>query len=703
MNFKKLCLLALMALGTMAYATIDLRTTIRDVYYRGTCEQAGIIVFSVNGNDFPDASTNEPVYIRLRLDQDAELCKTLVWSHNNNSVVRTRLPIYLPLTFDSIQSGVWVNADDETISIVRWKRGEDEIWIKVQTSSNTWLTTGGAPFAPDNNNRVKWTVGVTAKSSWDENNGRFTGNPAQPLSSLPSAQRKNDGGTFDNDTNAAVSTLICVDLSGSSLENNSSGDASILEFDRVSFDSATQNVEGGFSSSSIVLGRQINVAFSGDDEIARGRDARCTGSILTKNPNAPTEELCLFPGTSQGATDDGLRCIENSIALRISCSQGDQQWGFHRESFVEVATESGSQYGFLLDLDADGDPIEIDDIFGATRYALDAEALNVRAYNAGDIGVAAPILTSGVAMGETGSTFELPNGDFLSRRAWAFMSNGTGTNGTIDMTINAKVWMWYDNDADDVLLDVDVWASNIDSVIDIAPFDGYNGTDGFDQEFNCDPSYLLAFELDWEFGEFIDCVFVNCTRIFFQYVPALRGADSGNPDWWAGLSFVNHGNVDLNLLQGYAYESDGSPWLLNFPGLAVRNQQTWLMIYDADAGSVVLEDSRKVSADQLYADVVPTAQGEDLVFGDMRHSLYLVGCNVTDSAVTDSSAAPDLDGYLLLGTSNGDVAGSYAARNIELTFTNQDGDLPVLGFKRANGVNQTKGSVPSSIIVKSGL
>lgn len=84
MNLKKLCLLALMAAGSMVFATVDLRTTIRDVYVQGTCEETGIITFSVNGDDFQNASTAQPVYIRIRLDHAAVLCKSLVYSHASN-------------------------------------------------------------------------------------------------------------------------------------------------------------------------------------------------------------------------------------------------------------------------------------------------------------------------------------------------------------------------------------------------------------------------------------------------------------------------------------------------------------------------------------------------------------------------------------------------------------------------------------------
>ena len=44
------CVLTLALISVTALATIDLRTTIRDVYVDGTCEEAGVITFSVNGD-----------------------------------------------------------------------------------------------------------------------------------------------------------------------------------------------------------------------------------------------------------------------------------------------------------------------------------------------------------------------------------------------------------------------------------------------------------------------------------------------------------------------------------------------------------------------------------------------------------------------------------------------------------------------------
>jgi hypothetical protein len=77
----------------------------------------------------------EPVYIRLRLDHDATLCKTLVWSNSLNPIDRTELPIFLPMSFEESTLVDAIAAPAETVSIVRWKAGENEIWIRIQFPS----------------------------------------------------------------------------------------------------------------------------------------------------------------------------------------------------------------------------------------------------------------------------------------------------------------------------------------------------------------------------------------------------------------------------------------------------------------------------------------------------------------------------------------------------------------------------------------
>lgn len=646
MNLKRICLLALFAAGSMVFATVDFRTTIRDVYVDGTCEETGIITFSVNGDDFPTASTATPVYIRLRLDHAAKLCKTLVWTRvgiDGNPDPVTVLPIFLPISFEENLLGDTIAALPETVSIVRWKRGEPEIWLKVQTPTDTWVAAGGVSLGPpQNTRRVRWTIGVTARTSWEANQPQFMVGEAN----LPSATRT----VVAPDMTTAVSTLICVDLTSSNLEPlPEPAELSILNFDPVSFDWTTTGVDGPDAASTpagIFLGPQVQTSYSVDTRIARGYDFICIGTMPDKVDPFVVAPLCLTPGSGQFGQADGLVCITNTKRVRVNCGSS---WGFHRFSVVHLETPIGSSYGFLVDLDDDGDPIDASDVEPSLPeniyYLLDG-ALSLS-------------IASSSAYGA--QIFSAQPGIFLTRDA-EVQYTGVGVQGTIEFVITATVCMWYEEDPTDVVLDTTIFASNRDGVLDDLP---YNGPD---QVRFCDPSLRLAYQFDWNFGRFVECRSISCARIFFQYVPRVF-----DTDFFAGLAIVNQGSGDLTSVEGFIYEADGSSWDVDFGPLPLRNQKTYLY-GDAD-GVVGFEDVTDGPGGPV---IVPVSNDGDLVLGDHRSSMFVVGCIELFDSLGASGA--DIDGYLLIGAGDS-VTGAYPARNFEISRfdrdPDQDGDLPV--------------------------
>lgn len=646
MNLKKLCLLAMLAAGSMVFATVDLRTTIRDVYVEGSCEEAGIITFSVNGDDFPTATTTEPVYIRLRLDHAAVLCKTLVWQNIANPNDLTETPIYLPINFEELLAGDSISAPENTVSIVRWKRGEPEIWLRVQNPTNTWILSGGVNVPPTANRRVRWTIGLTARTSWNENNLRF---PIE--ANLPAATR-NIGAIAYSELDA-VTTLICVDLTGSNLEPlPAPAEQSILNFDPISFDSTTTGVDTATSPTGIFIGSQVQTSYSGDTRIARGYDFDCVGTLPDKfNPFA-TARLCLELGSGQQGVDNGVVCITNNINVRINCGT----WGFHRNSRVHLETEDDAAYGFPVEVDGGGDPVDYNDIDPTIPIGI---WVQLRSY------------ALSLSIGNTvpyGSRATMRNigGNFFVTSDAEVQYSGVGVQGSIDFNISATVCQWYEEDPDDVILDVCILASNRDTQLDVAPFDG-GGDQAIaeDQALRCDPSLRKAFQFEWNFGAFLPCESIDCVRIFFPYLPKFF-----DTDFFAGVSYVNHGAGDLDVVYGNIYESDGTMWEVDFGPLPIRNQRTWLLA-DFD-GAVAFTNAEN---DDVR---IPTNDSGDLVFGDLRSSMFIVGCIVeTDSL---GAAGSDLDGYLLIGA-GADINGSYIARNEEPGI-GQTGDLPVLFDKK---------------------
>ena len=436
--------------------------------------------------------------------------------------------------------------------------------------------------------------------------------------------------TADSQTEEdAVSTLLCVDLTDSNLEASpfNPETQTILNFNLISFDDTTFGVfetdpaQTVVNQGQIQIGNIIQPSFSADNPVAKGINQTCQ-SALPKNGNTRgSNALCLDSSTSQqGTSENGLVCFSASLAVDISCSNS---WGFHVGSVVTLGTEADASYGFQVELDDDDDtidgPVNNSVLLTANAFFLSSLGIN----DAGN-------RWSGTAFASASNTFLTPGGHVLAGDATTIYT-GPNTLGGIRLYLITEVCQWYEEDPTEVLLDVAIFASNRDpaDVFDFAPFDG------IDQVRRCDPSLQLAFEGVWNAGEFTECFSESCTRIFFQYVPKFRNDDGSPTDFYTGLSYVNHGVADLNEVTAWIYEADGSLWTVELPELPVREQNTWLIEYDEAQGGVVFKN-RRGDADQSEVRV-PTSD-TDLVFGNLRSSMFVVGCANSEDQASSSLA-----------------------------------------------------------------
>ena len=152
-------LLAVCLLGGPAFATVDIETTLRDIYYRGTCERAGSMTFRVEGDDFFEPFQDKPCFIRVKLDKGARLCETLVDIRGPGKPHR---PLYLAMKVEG-NGTRFLNASWDSVAIVRWRAGEDQIWLRIATSSSTWIKTAdGETYPPNRDFTVSWEFAVSA-------------------------------------------------------------------------------------------------------------------------------------------------------------------------------------------------------------------------------------------------------------------------------------------------------------------------------------------------------------------------------------------------------------------------------------------------------------------------------------------------------------------------------------------------------------
>ncbi|MDJ0840070.1 MAG: hypothetical protein QNK37_26395 [Acidobacteriota bacterium] len=655
---KKSLAILVIALGAAPlFADVELQTSINDVFNRGSSELAGSITMTVNDDDFTNASTSEPVYIRVTPDHNSSLAETLVnqtdgvWA---DPADRRYNPIFLAMELVAVGGALEISADEETVSIVRWVAGESSFWIRVQTDSDTWIrTVGSGPMdptrGPDEDAKVSWTLGVSARASIDDHGEK---------SNLPFNTRNPNTG--DTDWEFATSTLLCVNLQSSDLAD--SGIESLLRFDIISFDEEaavefnSDNTPVNFSG---LAGDQTGIDFTNDFNIARGkkRDCRVVQGEF-KNDEPPRVPLCIPAAAGNAGLGDTLVPATNVIDFDIVCAIGGNQLEteIHDGAYVEFSNGSRGAYGFKS---------------GAGEFgSVNSE------------GVFSPFANSG-SVNLTGTAFDAGGGNVLwpsFRLVWndgtKKLSQTSPTEVSFGMTIQVTTHYYFANAATDVILDWDVTLKSHEGAADT----GINPElPGPDQNRRCPPSDIDLEGGEWNFAEYIPCAGTPVV-LFFPYVP--KTFDTG---FWVGLSYVNQGSVPFaeGGIEAIFYNESGDRFSTAddpLPALPIHNQMTWILQED-ELGAVALTGAGLNNADVVVTPLPtdPTVPADS--FGVTRMSMFLVGN--FEAEFQDEQDDGDLDGYLLIGNGTS-VDGAYLPRNWDArdSDNNQFTDLPIQRSKR---------------------
>ena len=512
--------LAVTALALMAapiFADVELTTSINDVFHRGSNELAGSITMRVNANDFNTASTLDPVFIRITLDHNATLARTLVDLNSSNGLIND--PIYLAMRLNDPGPIFGLQADPQTVSIVRWIDGESAFWIRVQSDSSDWISTlGGTPRPPEEELTVSWTLGISARLSF--NTMQFV---LPTKRNLPFNTRDVTTAGIAED---AVSTLICCDLTGSDLATT--GVESLLNFDPIAFDDTAEISLGNYRP-----GNDTGINFTNDFAIARGKRRQCTVEVVGKG--APVVQSLCIPRAGLNQDEQGFIWITNDIWFEIDCLRGGDflDTDLFDGSFITFSTGGRGAYGFEN---------------------------NSARFVGGGSGFDVPV--SGTGFNSHGRT--------LYREIDLVWNGGFATLDGYRFHVEVDVHYYYLDGPVDVILDWAITLVNHDGEFDFAPFDGP------DQHRRCPPSEFLIATGVWDYGFFVECVGVDAV-LFFPYMPRIKG---GSALFWTGLSIVNQGAVDFDALDVIIYAENGDRFTAEFPALPVRNQYTWLLIQD---------------------------------------------------------------------------------------------------------------------------
>jgi len=225
--------------------------------------------------------------------------------------------------------------------------------------------------------------------------------------------------------------------------------------------------------------------------------------------------------------------------------------------------------------------------------------------------------------------------------------------------LHARVCHYYADGPTDVTVHVEGYLTQDD-------------TDFTDASDHCPIDPIWVFGEDWEFGSFVACEGIPVS-IFFPYIPKLT--DSA---YWSGVALVNQGIRDFDpsnggALEGDIYEADGNHYTVAFPALPVRNMQTWLFT-EGENGTGFYGASGDPLTEGMF--LQPVTTGDDLVFGDVRMSMFVTG--LYPAMYQDDLAGGDLDGYMLIGDKvSGSVDGAYLPRNFAVAGQAQDMPIQV--------------------------
>lgn len=626
---RKALALALFALcASPMFASVELDTSINDVFSRGTNELAGSITMNVVDDDFRDASTEEPIFIRVTPDHNSFLAETLVRQSAGDD------PIFLAMQHDG--ASVVINAHVETVSIVRWVAGEAAFWIRVQQTSDQWLFDefGMTSQGPSRDQQVSWTVGVSARLS-DERNVQNGANG----SNLPFNTR--DSSATEGDFDEATSTLICLDLSGSNLFDDGS-DESLLDYDIIAYDRFADLGGGVYSGQA---GNDTGINFTNDFSIARGKSRSCSLTVLTDAKDTDnTSLLCVNEAESNG-TEFELVKLGNDLSIRVGCTAGNSlDTSLVAGARIEFSTGNRGRYGFDEGLNvaftnADGNVV-LSNSFTNNDYTLYTDADLI--YDGED-----QLLT-------------FPN--------------------TAQLDMEVCVYTHYTDDPIQAIVDWQMILVSHDGAEDDLPASPITGGtyELDDQHRRCEPSEIeVGDPLELVLGWFLECTGTPVS-IFFPYLPVLVG----QTDFWVGLSTVNQGKTDLDV-EAIFYDEDGNRFAGSMGALAERNLKTWVLI-EGDDGIATLTGRGGNNDGEVVVLEPDDPNMSSADFGTTRTSLFVRGTFAAE--FSDNVNDGDLDGYMLIGNATTlSIDGAYLPRNYDNNpeLVGQNADLPLWRSKEA--------------------
>ncbi len=312
----------------------------------------GYIQGLIAGDVFADADADNPIFIRIQLTQGVRLAETLV-DIDLPAEQRVHQPIYLPLVLSGRVNDLSIGAAPDTLAIVRWVAGEDQIWLSISQTSSNWIQLDETlTFAPSEALAVYFWLGSSAPATWAHLAPLYVAGAAN----LPAATT-NPG---QPDQAHAVSTLLCGDLFTSALVENGPL-ARQATFFATTFFQASEGVTSAASPAAIDVGRNL---FPEDDtpplslqrHLARPSNCALDATLLMR----PTVPIC----------DSRLQEATSRIRLSATCNAGSEGLQRVRIRFLDQSV------GFNIARDPNNQPLSAEHLTGVTdSFLLAPDAL----------------------------------------------------------------------------------------------------------------------------------------------------------------------------------------------------------------------------------------------------------------------------------------------------------------------------------------
>lgn len=388
-----------------------LQSSINDIWNIGDAELTGSITVTIDGDDYSGATPESPIYVRLQPGSGSKLADTLVLETLPPTDYRSA-PINLALS-GNLTEGVHLVAPEDTVSIVRWVVAEGSIWLRIQHDTATWLRQDDANRAPDAENRVSFTFGISASIS-----------AAQHDTDLFPARQSNIPFNKRADGEYATSTLICMDMTNGTLETE--GTASLLQYDITAYNADARISEGTYSGEA---GAFLPINFAGDFIIARGRSRQAT--VVEENSFTPLDRR----------QENGFEVLNRQLQLRIVPTpvQGNLSTDFGPSSYVELSLPEDIAVGFPE---------------GGLRFR-----------NSCDQGAPGELILN--------EPFTLDGHTLFKKAVLISRQTETGLDNTL---INLDTTLYTQDVTDMIDVSYAVYAAPVPDVYDEAPFDGIDQT-----------------------------------------------------------------------------------------------------------------------------------------------------------------------------------------------------------------------------------